>query len=70
MGQAELPKLKEALACVEELRSQGFPTGRYEYEGGFLFVQHGSTKAFSADDYEAHKKYIDIQYMIQGGEIA
>ena len=65
-----LPMLEHALACVEELRGNGFPTGRHEYEGGFLFVQRGTTQPFSADLYEAHRKYIDIQYMIEGGETA
>lgn len=65
-----LPELPHALNCVEELRKQGFPTGRYEYEGGFLFVQRGTTKPYQSDAYEAHRKYIDVQYMIDGGEAA
>lgn len=63
-----LPRLQEALNCVEELRKQDFPTGRYEYDGGFLFVQRGNLKPFDQDAYETHRKYIDVQYMIEGGE--
>lgn len=63
-----LPKLKFALECVEKLRQEEFPTGRYDYEGGFLFVQRGTTKPFDENAYETHEKYIDVQYMIKGGE--
>lgn len=65
-----LPKLNFALECVEKLRKEGFPTGRYDYEGGFLFVQRGTTKPFDENAYETHAKYIDVQYMIEGKEIA
>ena len=65
-----LPYLENALDCVEKLRKEDFPSGRHEYEGGFLFVQRGSTKAFDENAYETHEKYIDVQYMIKGEELA
>lgn len=68
--QALLPNLEHALKCVEGLRKNGFPEGRYEYENGFLFVQRGQTKPYNANAYEVHRRYIDVQYMIKGEEIA
>lgn len=67
---AQLPCLDQALACVETLRSKGFPDGRHEFAGGFLFVQRGYTKPVAEGRFEAHRKYIDIQYLIEGEEYA
>ena len=64
-----LPYLKNGLDCVEVLRKQDFPTGKYPFEGGYLMVQRGSCKPYNPQAFEAHQKYIDVQYMIQGGEI-
>lgn len=63
-----LKYLESALECVEQLRKEQFPAGRHEYEGGFLFVQRGKTKAYERDKYEVHRKYIDVQYLIEGCE--
>ena len=65
-----LPFLENGLACIEKLREQDFPVGKYEFEGGFLMVQAGETKMFAADAYETHRNYIDVQYSIEGGEAA
>lgn len=66
----QLAHLDSALACVEALRAEGFPTGRHAYDGGFLFVQRGRTKPVAGGRFEAHRDYIDVQYMIEGGEHA
>ena len=60
--------LDSALECVEQLRKRQIPSGCYDYEGGFLFVQRGETKEYEKNKFEAHRKYIDVQYMIEGGE--
>lgn len=60
--------LEHALECVEKLRKEQFPSGRHDYDGGFLLVQRGETKAYEKDSYEVHRKYIDVQYLIEGGE--
>jgi len=62
--------LDSGLACIEDLREKGFPTGRYEFEGGYLMVQRGETKPFAEDAFETHRKWIDVQYIIEGGEKA
>ncbi len=45
--------------------------GKYEIQGNDIYalVQEYETKDLSADSkYEAHRKYIDIQYMVEGTE--
>ena len=46
------------------------PVGKYEIHGKDIFalVQEYETKALETASYEAHKKYIDIQYLIEGTE--
>jgi biofilm protein TabA len=44
--------------------------GKYEIDGEevFAFVQEYETKEVKNVKYEAHQKYIDIQYMLEGSE--
>jgi YhcH/YjgK/YiaL family protein len=46
------------------------PNGTYEIDGKNVFasVQDYMTKSFDDAKFEAHRKYIDIQYIIQGAE--
>lgn len=45
--------------------------GRYEIDGDdvFAIVQSYETKEMDDGKWEAHKKYIDIQYMVEGKEL-
>lgn len=47
-----------------------YTPGRYEIDGENLFflVSEYSTKEFSPDSWEAHRKYIDIQTVVSGKE--
>ena len=65
---ALLPYLDNALSRVEELKKEGLPTGRHEFQGGFLFVQRGRTNPAEEGLYETHEKYIDVQCMVEGSE--
>jgi biofilm protein TabA len=44
--------------------------GRYEIDGDNIFalVQAYDTKNIDSKDYEVHKRYIDLQYMLKGEE--
>jgi biofilm protein TabA len=44
--------------------------GRYEIDGNevFALIQQYETKDLEGREYEAHKQYIDIQYMMEGEE--
>jgi YhcH/YjgK/YiaL family protein len=45
--------------------------GKYEIDGRNLHVsvQHNSLKPIDKGRWEAHRKYIDIQYMVTGSEV-
>lgn len=42
--------------------------GRYEFEGGYFMIQTGETKRMEEGTFEAHRKYIDIQILLDGCE--
>lgn len=64
---ALLKGLDEGLAAVEALGSHP-ETGRYTFEGGYFMIQEGRTKAMEDGDFEAHKKYVDVQIILEGQE--
>ncbi|PAE15066.1 hypothetical protein CHH91_15035 [Virgibacillus sp. 7505] len=41
---------------------------RFDFDGGYLFFQEGSTTHIDEGTFEAHKKYIDIQIVLDGSE--
>ena len=61
-----LPGLKNGLKTLRELPSR--VVGRYEFEGGFLMIQEGDTKPMDEGTFEAHRKYVDVQIMLEGCE--
>lgn len=61
-----LPHLDAALARLEEIRDSA--PGRYEYDGGFILIQEGETHPIGAGDFEAHRKYLDVQLLLAGVE--
>ena len=63
---ALLPHLDEALACLEQIK--GSAPGRYEYESGFVLIQEGETTPIRQGDFEAHRKYLDVQILLDGAE--
>lgn len=62
-------KLKRGLEWLIKTDLKAIKSGRYYIDGGDIFanVQEYVTKADAK--YEAHRKYIDIQYMIEGEEL-
>lgn len=61
-----LPHLVQALACLEKVRDAD--PGRYDFDGGFLLIQEGTTMPIQAGDFEAHRKYLDVQILLEGAE--
>jgi len=41
---------------------------RFDFDGGYLFFQEGTTTHIDEGTFEAHKKYIDIQLVLDGSE--
>lgn len=61
-----IPHLREALARLEEVKDA--EPGRYEFEGGFILVQQAECKPLETDEFEAHRKYVDVQCLFEGEE--
>ncbi len=61
-----LDNLENGLQAVEALRNP--EAGRYEFDGGFFLVQKGETKPMSEGTFEAHRKYADVQIVLEGSE--
>ncbi len=62
-----LELLKEGFSFIKEIENE--PAGRYERGSMFAMVQTGTTCPVQEARLEAHKKYIDVQYMVSGQEI-
>ena len=68
-------KISESIAkALTFLKNTNFiaqQDGKYHIEGNDLFyiVQRYQTKPLTEGKFEAHKKYIDIQYIVSGKEL-
>ena len=61
------PDMELAFAFLAE--APDLEPGRYELEHGlFATISEGETLPFDGAQLEAHRKYIDLQYCISGGE--
>ena len=64
-------RLAQALAYLVEAQSQNLADGRYEIDGEALYALAQSYQTLPADEkskYEAHRKYIDVQFIVAGVE--
>lgn len=63
-------KIKLALEYLEKNDLKVFDNGRYDILGNDVYVnvQDYTSKPETQGKWEAHKKYIDIQFMIKGTE--
>ncbi len=59
--------VEEGLRAVEVLGKDP-AVGRYEFDGGYFMVQEGETRPVSDGDFEAHRKYVDVQIILSGQE--
>lgn len=64
------PKFKNAFEYIQQIDVNGIPVGRYEIDGGNMYalVQGYNTKLKEQGVWEAHSRYIDLQYVVQGAE--
>lgn len=60
-----VPGLEKGLAAIEDKYNE---IGRYEFDGGFFMVQAGKTKPMDEGFFEAHRKYVDVQMVLEGSE--
>jgi len=64
------PVLREALLRLERTDLKGMEAGKYEWDGDrlFLLVQEPDTAPKTAKRPESHRRYVDIQLLIEGEE--
>ena len=60
---SNLKKGMEAIHSLEEVKE-----GRYEFDGGYFMVQKGTTRPILEGTFEAHRKYVDVQILLEGSE--
>lgn len=69
--QPDLPRgLEQALSFLRREAKHSLADGKYMIDGErvFAMVQRYSTAAPSVPEFECHRKYIDVQYIVQGTE--
>lgn len=61
---------KRAFEYIASIDTAYIPAGRYEIDGTAMYalVQEYDTKLKEKGFWEAHRRYIDLQYMVQGVE--
>ena len=69
MGRTLKEKIDAAVEIITNLDFDNLEVGRYDVDEDFFYlVQAYETKPLEAGRHEAHKKYVDIQYVISGKE--
>jgi biofilm protein TabA len=69
---APSPNLQRALEFLRQVRGADLPDGRIEIDGDRVFALVQSYETAGAGDpviLEAHRKYIDVQYVVAGQEV-
>ena len=64
---AVIPGLEEAIETIEKLPN--WEPATYPLSCGKVMVQKGTTKPLAGAQLEAHGKFLDIQYILEGGEV-
>ncbi|MEF3302180.1 YhcH/YjgK/YiaL family protein [Paenibacillus sp. GYB003] len=64
------PRLKLAAQFLETRNCRALEPGKYEIDGErvYALVQHYDTKPQEKGLWEAHRQYLDVQYMAEGSE--
>lgn len=66
--EASIPGLAEAMELIENLKT--FEPATYPLSNGNrILVQQGNTKPAESALAEAHRRYLDIQYVVEGSEV-
>ena len=66
--EAVIPGLEEAMKAVEAL--ENFEPATYPLSGSNkILVQKVTTKAWETSELEAHREFLDIQYILKGKEM-
>ncbi len=65
------PNFKKAFDFITDALAEKKPLGKYEIDGKdvYAMIMEYETKNIDDCKFEAHRKYIDIQYLIKGTEV-
>ena len=65
-----VPGITAAYERIKELEQAGkLQDGKYELPGkDYFFVQSGETKSMDVGMFEAHRKFLDVQIILEGAE--
>jgi biofilm protein TabA len=68
---ASTPEFEKAYRFLMDSRNRALAEGRVEIDGDrvFALVQSYDTQVYGEANFEAHRKYADIQYIVGGEEI-
>lgn len=63
-------RLEQAIQFLSNPDCKALEPGKYEIDGDnvFALVQHYETKPMEKGFWEAHQRYLDVQYMAEGDE--
>lgn len=62
-------KFKEAFDYISRIDIHALPVGRHDIDDSmYVLVQEYMTKPKADGKWEAHRRYIDLQYVVQGAE--
>ncbi len=63
-------KFIRAFEYIDQINIDAVPVGKHEIDGEamYLLVQEYNTKLKEQGVWEAHRRYIDLQYVVQGSE--
>ena len=61
-------KLKKGFEWLEKNDLEKLADGKYEIDGNEIYASIQTYETKNDANYEAHRSYIDIQYMIEGAE--
>ncbi|MGB5529473.1 MAG: YhcH/YjgK/YiaL family protein [Ignavibacteriaceae bacterium] len=64
-------RIKKALDYIQQTDLKSLKPGKYDIDGVNIFalISEYETKSEPEGNLEAHKKYIDVQYIIEGEEL-
>ena len=63
-------RFKQAFEYIHQIDMDAIPVGKYEIDGKNMYalVQQYNTKPRAQGIWEAHRRYIDLQYVVHGVE--
>ena len=63
-------RFERAFEHIRQMDVETIPAGRYELDGDnmYVLIQEYNTKLKEDAKWEAHRRYIDLQYVVRGAE--